>query len=261
MNASAPIARGVAAVPLPPAHACFFLDVDGTLLDLAARPAEVRMPAGLTGLLRALGAAAGGAVALVSGRTLADLDRLLAPLALAGAGQHGAERRDAAGRVHAAAADPDDLESAARRLRGLASRYAGLELEHKGLSLALHWRRAPGLGEAARAAVLRERAGLGDAWRLQEGKMVCEIVLAGHDKGRAVEAFMSEAPFRGRVPVFVGDDLTDEAGFAEVNSRGGLSVKVGPGTTQARHVLADAGAVRDWIGAWLEGRAARGGLP
>lgn len=253
-----PASTAASAVPCPPPGTCFFLDVDGTLVELAARPSEVRAPAGLKALLGRLRDFTGGAVALVSGRALEDLDRLFAPLPLAIAGQHGLERRDAAGRVRAHTADPAPLAAAARRLDAFVRGRAGLEMEHKGLSLALHWRRAPSLGDAARAVMARELTVLGAAWRMQEGKMVCEILAAGHDKGSAIEAFMREAPFRGRLPVFAGDDLTDEAGFAAVNALGGMTVRVGPGTTCAHHVLADVKALRCWVAAWLAAQAPRG---
>ena len=240
------------APPLPAADWAFFLDIDGTLLEHADTPDAVRVDGAMRTLLADLQAGAGGALALISGRSVADIDRLFAPLVLPAAGQHGAERRDAAGRMHCHAFDEQPVRRAAKRLAAFAAAHPGLLLEDKGHSLALHYRLAPQLEGEARALVDEVLAGLGAGFELQRGKMVLELKAGGRDKGSAIAEFMAEAPFRGRVPVFVGDDLTDEFGFGVVNAMGGVSVKVGEGASQARWRIADAAEVRAWLGRWVE---------
>lgn len=225
----------------------YFLDVDGTLIDLAETPDGARTPDGLTELLRSLHARSGGAVAVVSGRSLADLDRLLHGAPVAVAGLHGIERRDPEGRVTAAARTGSAIARVAAELEGHAARHPGLLVERKGPALALHYRRRPALaGYAGRLAnaALRE---LGPTYRLQRGKRVLELRPRGADKGDVVRDFLALAPFRGTRPVFVGDDLTDEAGFVEADRHGGMSIKVGPGRSAARWRLPDATAVRNWL--------------
>jgi trehalose 6-phosphate phosphatase len=162
-------------------------------------------------------------------------------------GQHGIERRSASGRVHLHRLPSGQLDGARHRLGEAAGRHPGLILEDKGLSLALHYRKAPRLGGYAHRLARLEVARLGGSYCLQSGKLVVEIKPAGRDKGKAIEEFMSARPFRGRMPVFVGDDLTDEYGFVMVNRLGGHSVKVGPGLTAARWRLRDVEAVRAWL--------------
>lgn len=250
----------MSAAPLPPFAAdwAFFLDVDGTLLEHAERPDAVKVDGAMRRLLSELNEGADGALALISGRSVADLDGLFAPLALPAAGQHGAERRDAAGRTHRHALDAAPVRRAAERIGAYAAAHPGLVFEDKGLNLALHYRLAPGLEGAVGALMQEIAAGLGDAYELQRGKMVLEIRLGGRDKGSAIGEYMGEAPFRGRVPVFVGDDLTDEYGFEVVNRLGGVSVKVGAGASQARWRIADAAAVRAWLAQWAARYARRG---
>lgn len=224
-----------------------FLDVDGTLVDFAEHPDAVVVPAQLRKVLQQIFRCNGGALALVSGRRLADVDRLFSPVRYPIAGQHGLERRGIHGRVARVANVAHRINEAACEIRMLASGLDGVVVEHKGLSLALHYRLAPQLRDwvagAARALLLR----LGDDFRLIEGKMVFEIGLSGKDKGVAIAEFMREAPFAGRLPVFVGDDVTDEDGFAVVNALNGLSVKVGPGFSVARWRLSGAQDVRRWL--------------
>jgi len=230
----------------------FFLDVDGTLLEYAAHPQEVRVDAELIGLLRRLHAAAGGAVALVSGRSVEDIDRLFAPLAFPVAGQHGTERRAAGGAVHRHTPPLESLGRAAAQIVRLTAAHAGLVFENKGMALALHYRQAPGLRALAEREMRAIAGALGDAFELQTGKFVVEVKPSGKDKGSAVADFLAEPPFAGRRPVFVGDDLTDEPAFDVVNRAGGHSVKVGAGITRARWHLFDAAAVRGWLGAYVE---------
>jgi len=239
----------------PPAFSpewAFFLDVDGTLLDIADHPHSIRVDPGLRHLLRELLALTDGALALVSGRAIADIDRLLASANFCVAGQHGAERRDAAGRLHLHRLSLGKLRRAGLRLRRLVAEHPQLVLEDKGMSLALHYRLAPQLGEEVRDVMRAMVDKLGDRFELQTGKMVFEIKVGGTDKGAAIEEYMREKPFRKRLPVFVGDDLTDEAGFEFVNRVGGHSIKVGEGVSSARWRLADANAVRAWLGTFID---------
>lgn len=228
-----------------------FLDIDGTLLEHVERPDAVRADAALGKLLEELEGVTGGALALISGRAVAELDVLFAPLRLAVAGQHGIERRDADGKLHRHAFALEPLRRAARQLGEFAARHAGLLLEDKGYSLALHFRLAPQLAGAAREAVAEALATLGPGFEMQDGKMVFELKPGGRDKGTAIEEFMAEAPFADRLPVFIGDDATDEYGFAIVNRAGGHSIKVGPGASIARWRVADAAAVRKWLAAYV----------
>ena len=244
---------------MPPFAAdwAFFLDVDGTLLDFAAHPQEVRVETELLELLKRLRTAAGGALALVSGRSVEDIDKLFAPLAFPAAGQHGTERRTAAGTVRRHMPPLDNLGRAAADMVRLTAAHTGLVLENKGMTLALHYRLAPTLRVLAEREMRAIAAGLGDAFELQTGKFVMEIKPSGKNKGSAIAEFIAEAPFAGRRPVFVGDDLTDEPGFDLVNRAGGHSVKVGPGITQARWHLFDAAAVRRWLEAYVSHFAGR----
>jgi trehalose 6-phosphate phosphatase len=242
----------MAAHAMPPFAAdwAFFLDIDGTLLEHRERPDAVRVGEPVLRLLEALRRGTGGALALISGRAASDIDRLFAPLRLPAAGQHGVERRDAAGGVHRHRFPTELLRRVAAQLGELAARHQGLLFEDKGHNLALHFRLAPELAGVARSTLREAAIRLGKDFEVLEGKMVVELKPSGRDKGMAIEEFMREAPFTGRTPVFVGDDLTDEYGFGVVNRLGGHAVKVGSGTTAAGYRLADAQAVRAWLARW-----------
>lgn len=238
-------------LPLPPAaaaHWAWFLDVDGTLIPIAPTPSAIMVPQELPTLLRRLAAAHGGAVALVSGRTLDNLQQLVAPYDPPAAGLHGLEWRDGAGMVGRLEAPPG-LDDIRLRLGLEAEQFPGLLLEDKGRALALHFRQAPHLADHVRRtaeAVILDHPD----YCLMAGKMVLEIRPKGADKGSAVTAFMRVPPFAGRCPVFVGDDITDEDGFAAVNRLGGLSVLVGAlRETQARFRLDDVEACCAWLAA------------
>jgi len=238
---------------MPPfkSHWAFFLDIDGTLLDIAATPKAVHTARADCRLVAALYDKADGALALVSGRSLAMIDELFSPLKLPAAGQHGVERRDARGRVHKPSVSQDVFKNAAQRIRAFAERHAGLVFENKGYSMALHYRLAPHLAGAAHAVVREAARAAGEGVEVQRGKMVAELKPARHDKGRAIEAFMRERPFAGRTPVFLGDDLTDEHGFRVVQRLGGHAIKVGSGQTIAHCRLANPAAARAWLQDWL----------
>ena len=236
-------------LPLPPPPSpdwAWFLDVDGSLIDIAATPSAILVPDGLAERLAALSARYDGAVALVSGRSIDNLRRLFDPFRPPAAGLHGLERVTADGRVirPRQTAGLDDIRA---RLMAFAGAYDGLALEDKGLTLALHYRQAPDRQQEARRAVdLAVAAHPG--FRVMAGKMVFEVEPAGYDKGKAVVDFMAEPPFTGRVPVFVGDDVTDEWGFRAAEALGGVSVLVGPPrATAARFGLDDPAACRAWL--------------
>jgi len=230
----------------------FFLDLDGTLLEIAETPDAVGIGPEEKVLMERLVAGAGGAVAVISGRALARIDQIMAPLVLPAAGQHGAERRDAQGVRHRHRFPANVLRPVAVGIRSFAAQHQGLVFEDKGASVALHYRKAPQLARAAQAAV-RDAAGpLGEQVEVQDGKMVVELKPAGCDKGKAIAQFMQEAPFAGRQPVFIGDDATDEYGFRVVNAMGGHSVKVGEGASVARWRLENPASTRAWLQAWLE---------
>lgn len=225
---------------------CLFLDVDGTLLDVAETPDAVVVAPELVGVLARAAAALGGAVALISGRSIDTLDRLFAPLRLPSAGVHGVERRNAQGTLTRGAIDWLPLATARHAMLELAHRHPHLTLEDKGLSLALHWRRDPSLEGTVRALLAGLADRLGPNFELQQGVCVLEIKPSRQDKGTAVEAFLRESPFRGRIPLFIGDDLSDEDAFRVVERHGGWAIGVGARANTPLRFTGPA-AVRDWL--------------
>ncbi len=234
-------------IPAVPPDGALFLDFDGTLVEIAAAPDQVVVPVGLIEVLARLAEQRGGALAVVSGRRIGDLDRFLAPLALPAAGLHGLERRRADGTIERSAA-PRWIGRLAPELDAFARRHPGVRVENKQLSIAVHYRAAPEAATAVRQFVDACAAALEHQATVQLGKMVVEIRPAGRDKGAAIEAFMREAPFHGRTPVFLGDDLTDEHGFEAVNRLGGVSIRVGaPVESAAAWALPSVEAARAWL--------------
>jgi trehalose 6-phosphate phosphatase len=211
---------------LDPQAIALLLDVDGTLIDIGPSPAEVHVSGELRDLIARLSRITGGALALVSGRPIADLDRMFAPLELPAIGGHGAEMRLRAGEITKGANPlPQGLR---RQLAGNAKPGSGILAEDKGYSLALHYRNAPQAADRLRAAIDAGRAAFpGEATEVQSGKFMFEVKRPGVNKGRAVRALMREPPFAGRQPVFVGDDVTDESVFALLPDLKGLSFSVG----------------------------------
>ena len=234
--------------PLPVFSRCaLLLDVDGTLLEFRDDPEDVRADPALVRLLSRIRIRLGGALALVSGRPLSDLDRMFRPMRFCASGTHGAELR--IGDEHwstEAPTLPDAARSALRRLAGL---HPDWRLEEKPHGIALHYRRAPATGAYCRRQMERVAAHLGDTFRVQTGHCVVEITPTDHDKGRAIGALMQHPIFAGREALYLGDDACDEAGFEAVNALGGVSVRVGhdPLTTSARYRLPDPRAVRRWL--------------
>lgn len=235
---------------LNPEEIGLFLDVDGTLLDIAPRPDAVEVKPGLLDDLAAAERALGGAVALVSGRPVAELDGLFAPLRLAASGVHGAEfrRRPDGGVITLANGRLDD--AAWRALHGVMNDFPGSYAEHKGVSFAVHYP-DPGTDtvklKGALARLMETIAPPGQALKLMAGRAVFEIQLAGFDKGRAIRRFMKQPPFRGRKPVFIGDDEIDRAGFDMALELGGFAYSVGVAMPGLSGCFSGPGAVRAWL--------------
>ncbi len=230
-----------------PHRPALFLDLDGTLAPIMPRPDDVGPDPRRARLLARLIEALDGRVAVVSGRALPDLDHILGGGVRAIAAVHGLVRRTADGAI--AEREPHAGLDEARRILGeLAHCQHGLLFEDKGLSVALHYRNAPGCAEAVNEAA--ERLSQATGLVLQQGDMVAELRSPGADKGAAVRAFLREAPFAGATPIFVGDDLTDEDGFGAAERLGGFGVLVGtPRPTHASFNLADTEAVFAWLDA------------
>jgi trehalose 6-phosphate phosphatase len=222
-------------LPRPDLRWALFLDVDGCLLEFADDPQAVVVPSSLRATLQALHDRLDGALALVSGRGLSDLDRLFDHPRWALVGLHGYQLRYGDGQRMRA------------QVHALAARLDGVQLEDKQHAIALHCRRAPERLPALRSAAETLAAGL-PGYELQPGNLVMEFKPAGMDKGRAVMELMQQPRFLGRTPVYLGDDLTDEHAFAEANAAGGLSVRVGAREpSQARFTLSSPAAVHAWL--------------
>lgn len=235
--------------PPPPAlldGASLFIDFDGTLVDLVDRPELVVVDDGLRALVALLHRRHDGRVAIISGRSIAQLDALLGPLAqqLAISGSHGCEHRWEG--IYAHPAPPPELEAVAAAMWDFARGHPGTLVEEKSYGVALHYRLIPGIeAEAlALAAGLAERYGL----QLQRGNMVAELRPRGGDKGVPVRRLMQRAALAGTRPVFLGDDVTDEAGFEAAQALGGAGILIGPGRpTAASYRLPDPAAARAWL--------------
>ncbi|SDO86069.1 trehalose 6-phosphatase [Ralstonia sp. 25mfcol4.1] len=231
-------------LPLIEPNTALFLDFDGTLADLAPRPDLVQVEPELVGTLRALHTCLDGALAIVSGRPVDELDYFLQPLRLPAAGVHGAEFRHGAESIVRPPAP--GIGPLLPKLEALVLKHPGLQLERKSVAVAIHYRQVPELEPLVRAAVadvLRDAVGL-DAL---PGKMVIEIKPAGVDKGGAIATFMRSAPFAGRLPLFAGDDVTDEAGFTVVRELGGVGLLVGQRATAASVSVPAPAVLREWL--------------
>jgi trehalose 6-phosphate phosphatase len=249
-SAQAPFPGSIA-----PRDLALFLDVDGTLLELAPAPDAVHVSSSTLDLLRQLAVTLEGAVALVSGRAISALDDLFHPLQLPTAGLHGFERRNAAG-AYCRRAGPDtiSLEGARQRLTEFTQRHPGLLLEDKQFALAVHYRAVPELRAEVERVVTHLWHRLAPDFEIQPGQRVMELRPAGANKASALDEFMAEAPFRGRYAVMIGDDLTDECAFRWVNAAGGFSIAVNvshPTSAVAR--LANVQEVHAWLRRRLQG--------
>jgi trehalose 6-phosphate phosphatase len=223
-----------------------FLDFDGTLVEFADHPDDITPPAHLVPLLSTWQARLGGAIAIVSGRDMGSIDRFLSPLTLPVAGAHGMIRRGADGMFQSGEIDREALARIAELLDAFAADNAGTLVERKQHSVALHFRRVPHLQDAADSA-MADAVAEADGFEVLRGKMVVEARSRAAGKGRAIDAFMGQPPFAGRVPVFAGDDVTDEDGFETVNRWNGLSIKVGGGATSAAYRLDGPAALYRWL--------------
>ncbi len=233
---------------IPEIEIALFLDVDGTLLEIAATPDAVKVPAALRNTLQLASQREGGALALISGRSIQELDRLFAPCVFPAAGQHGLEMRDANGRIARPRIDVALLDDARVNLSRLQESHEGLLLEDKGTALAMHYRLAPHLESSVSVAMAAIAQELKDDFVLRPGKCVLELAPRGYTKRGAIEAFMRQKPFAGRTPVFAGDDITDEDGFEAVNELGGHSIRVGGmEATAARHRYSSVSTVAAWL--------------
>lgn len=231
-------------LPLPDETSALFFDLDGTLIEIAAHPHAVTAPPDLGGTLAAAAVALDGALAILSGRPIHEIDALLQPAVCCVAGVHGAQRRGAAG-THEGIA-PAGLTTVVHAAAALVARHPMLHLEHKPGAIALHYRQAPELASLCLATLVAAVEQTPEL-ELLLGKMVVEAKPRGVTKGAALRAFLAEPPFAGRRPWHFGDDRTDEAAFEVVRSLGGVAVKVGEGATLAGHRLPDPAAVRAWL--------------
>ncbi len=233
-----------------------FLDVDGTLIDIAPSPTEVVVPASLVRDLEAAERLLEGALALVSGRTIANLDQLFRPLRLKASGVHGAELR-LGGRDAPTALETQRLPASAwNELLPVLERFPGALAENKGFSFAVHYRAAPESGPRLRQRLgdfVATHADLG--LTIMPGHFVFELKRPGINKGAAIETMLARAPFHGRRPVFVGDDITDRPGFAAVLAHDGLAYSVGEDDPDVSGTFADAAAVRHWLTALVRSEA------
>jgi trehalose 6-phosphate phosphatase len=225
-----------------------FLDVDGTLLETAATPDRVRVPSSLRNTLQLTFTREQGACALLSGRSLAELDELFAPCIFPASGKHGLEVRLPSGEVVRPDIDPAVFDRARHWLRILQKENRGLLLEDKGCSLAMHFRLVPRMESELEVAMAELAAELGENYHLRRGKCVLELRPRAFSECSAIELFMKQREFIGRTPVFVGDDPSDEAGFEAVNAMGGHTIRVGNlERTAARHRFSSVSTVVAWL--------------
>lgn len=230
---------------IDPARTAFFLDFDGTLCEIVGEPEEVQLQLRTRWALETLSSASDGALAIISGRSLGNLDTHLTPLSLPAAGSHGAEIRFAPGEPAEATVDRSPLEAVEPAVSEFAERH-GLLLERKAGALTLHYRSKPELEEEA-TSLMAERAEGRDRLRLVKGDMVAELTLPDIDKGRALARFMERPPFQGRTPLSVGDDTTDEDAFRAARDLGGMAIRVGRGSTRADYRARNTHAFLDWL--------------
>jgi trehalose 6-phosphate phosphatase len=237
--------RKVTIPDLTPTSSALFLDFDGTLTELAERPDAVIISSELPATLGRLHERLGGALAIVSGRAVAEIDHFLQPLILPVAGVHGAERRGSDGILRRMPAP--NIESLIAAAQNLAARHPTLLIEVKPGAVAVHYRQEPALEQLC-IDTMQAALPLAEGMVLLRGKMVVEIKPHRATKGLAVRSFLQDdAPFKNRRPWFIGDDVTDEAAFEAVQTLRGTAVKIGLGETLAQHRLADPAVLREWL--------------
>ncbi|EFL89026.1 trehalose-phosphatase [Ahrensia sp. R2A130] len=230
--------------PTIPNSPALFLDFDGTLVELAETPGAVLVPDTLANLLKRLNTCCGGAIAFVTGRSIIDLDALLGDAPANAVGVHGAEWRLAGGEISGVEGAGFDTERDA--LRAFAEENTAIVMEEKSGGLTLHYRRDPTLQDDAHAVMDTAFANRSD-FETFGGHMMVEARRVGVDKGAGIKRLMAEPQFTGRTPIFLGDDVTDEDGFAAVNTMDGVSIKVGQGDTSAAYRVADIPSVYDYL--------------
>lgn len=241
-----PQSSETASMPPIPERPALFLDVDGTLLEIASRPESVRADAAIVSLLAAVSRALGGALALVSGRSIAQIDSLFAPLRLPAAGLHGLEFRSEAA--------PPSTEPRADALPAVVCEalakfvadHPGLQLEDKRAAIAIHFRHGPAHLEALDRMLADVLSRLGPSYHVQQGLLVRELKPSQLNKRSALNRFMAQPPFAGRTPIAVGDDLTDRDAFAAAEAHGGYAIAIGY-RVDARYRLPDPRALREWL--------------
>ena len=225
-----------------------FLDIDGTLLEHRPHPEDVHVDGKLRSLLATVTRRLGGAVAFVTGRNIAMVDRLFAPLHLPTAGLYGLEHRLTPDGPVKRADEPADLAAVADQLQHRFRSTEGIYFERKGAVLAVHTRAAPAAFPEVKAAAEEALSLLPEGYRIVAGHAGLEFVPVEALKSAAIERFMGTRPFAGRLPVFIGDDVSDEAGFEYVNARNGISIRVRPqAATEARFALPDVASVHKWL--------------
>jgi trehalose 6-phosphate phosphatase len=247
---SAPAVEGAAiegVAPLGDTPPALFLDVDGTLLDLAARPDDVVAPVDLIATLARAERKLAGALALISGRPIDDVDRLFAPLRLRVSGVHGAEIRLDPNAARTPTTVGDLPQSLLAALRLAVEPFPGVFVEDKRFSFTVHYRLAPAAERPLRHIVQELVDSLPIAIEMMDAHYAIEIKGPSYDKGSAIAAFLSTPTFRGRTPIFIGDDTTDESGFALVTARGGLAYSVGRPRPGAIGAFSEPRAVREWL--------------
>jgi trehalose 6-phosphate phosphatase len=225
----------------------WFFDIDGTLVEIASLPSGIIVHDELLRAIAGLHVLTGGAVSLITGRAISDVDRIFDMPEISIAGQHGLEVRVAGGDITSHRVPEEALRPLRDELSSAIARSPGLVAEFKGMSIALHYRMAPALASYSHRLLRALGERYVPEFVIQKGKRVVELKPPGPDKGEVIRKLMMTEPFVGRIPVFVGDDLTDEAGFAVVNELSGHSIKVGPGPTCARFRLRTVGQVRQWL--------------
>lgn len=223
-----------------------FLDFDGTLTEIVERPDGVSVAPSLLANLTRLQEILDGALAIITGREISAIDRFFDPHMFVVSGVHGYETRTGNAALHRLPMDATALAALTERLRPIQRQHDGLILEEKAASVALHYRLRPDLADLCREAVANALEAPGSL-RVLNGKAVIEIKAHGGNKGTAIEYLSRTPPFTNRMPVFIGDDITDEAAFTFVNASDGISIKVGSGPTAAPYTLDDPAAVRAWL--------------
>ena len=231
---------------LDPASTAFFLDCDGTLAAIVDQPDAACLEPDILNCLEILHQVTGGALAIVSGRSILQLDAMLSPLVLPLAGVHGIERRDGGGTIYRPNYDAAAVNQIGLEVDGFAAQHVGLVSEVKSASVALHYRMRPEL-EAEGLTLMSQIASRHSDFRLLRGKMVAELSASHRTKGDAIDDFMQEQPFNGRLPIFVGDDVTDEDGFAAIQRLSGIGIKIGAGTTSATHRTGNMAEFHEWL--------------